>query len=61
MRTNSRIFGFLSLFLCGLAVTHAEKSSALEQDYPAKPVHIVEPFGLEIDLICWPVPWLEAL
>jgi tripartite-type tricarboxylate transporter receptor subunit TctC len=27
-------------------VTHAEKSSALEQNYPAKPVHIVEPFGL---------------
>jgi tripartite-type tricarboxylate transporter receptor subunit TctC len=27
-------------------VTGAEKSYALEQDYPAKTVHIVEPFGL---------------
>jgi tripartite-type tricarboxylate transporter receptor subunit TctC len=27
-------------------VTHAAASSALEQNYPAKPVHIIEPFGL---------------
>ena len=27
-------------------MTHAANSSALEQDYPAKPVHIIEPFGL---------------
>jgi tripartite-type tricarboxylate transporter receptor subunit TctC len=27
-------------------VPHAEESSAFEQDFPAKPVHIVEPFGL---------------
>jgi tripartite-type tricarboxylate transporter receptor subunit TctC len=27
-------------------VTHAADSSALEQNYPAKPVHIIEPFGL---------------
>ncbi len=27
-------------------MTDAEKSYALEEDYPAKPVHIVEPFGL---------------
>jgi tripartite-type tricarboxylate transporter receptor subunit TctC len=27
-------------------VTHASNSSALEQNYPAKPVHIIEPFGL---------------
>src|SRR6202795_5283567 len=46
MRTNSSIVAFLSLLLVGFAVTHAEKSSALEQGYPAKPVHIVEPFGL---------------
>jgi tripartite-type tricarboxylate transporter receptor subunit TctC len=46
MRTNSRIVAFLSLLLAGFAVAHAEKSSALVQDYPAKPVHIVEPFGL---------------
>jgi tripartite-type tricarboxylate transporter receptor subunit TctC len=46
MRTTSTIVGFLSLLLVGFAVTHAEKSPALEQDYPAKPVHIVEPFGL---------------
>jgi tripartite-type tricarboxylate transporter receptor subunit TctC len=39
-------FTFLSLLLVGCAVTHAEKSSALEQNYPAKSVHIVEPFGL---------------
>src|ERR1700682_6489360 len=46
MRMNSRIVALLSLLLVGCAVTHAEKSPALEQDYPAKPVHIVEPFGL---------------
>src|ERR1700685_266295 len=46
MRTKCRIFTFLSLLLVGCAVIHAEKSSALEQNYPAKPVHIVEPFGL---------------
>jgi tripartite-type tricarboxylate transporter receptor subunit TctC len=46
MRTNSRIVAFLSLLLVSRAVTHAEKSSALEQDYPVKPVHIIEPFGL---------------
>src|ERR1700685_4502253 len=46
MRTKCRIFTFLSLLLVGCAVTHADKSSALEQNYPAKPVHIVEPFGL---------------
>ena len=27
-------------------MTHAANSSALDQDYPAKPVHIVDPFGL---------------
>ena len=36
----------LSALLVGGAVTHAANSSALEQDYPAKPVHIIEPFGL---------------
>ena len=46
MRTNSRIVGLLSLLFAGCAVIHAEKSSALDQTYPAKPVHIVEPFGL---------------
>src|ERR1700750_53494 len=46
MRTNSRIVAFLSLLLVGCALTHAEKSPALNQDYPVKPVHIVEPFGL---------------
>ena len=30
----------------GCAVTHAANSSALERDYPAEPVHIIEPFGL---------------
>ena len=46
MRTNSRTIPFLSLLLVGFAVAYAEKSSALEHDYPAKAVHIVEPFGL---------------
>jgi tripartite-type tricarboxylate transporter receptor subunit TctC len=46
MRTNSRIVAFPSLLLVGSAVTDAEKSYALQEDYPAKPVHIVEPFGL---------------
>ena len=27
-------------------MTHATNSSALERDYPTKPVHIIEPFGL---------------
>ena len=27
-------------------MTHAANSSALERDYPTKPVHIIEPFGL---------------
>jgi len=27
-------------------VTHTVNSSALEQNYPARPVHIIEPFGL---------------
>src|SRR5450631_4720717 len=46
MRTTIRIVTFLSLLLVGYAVTQAANSSALEQDYPAKPVHIIEPFGL---------------
>jgi tripartite-type tricarboxylate transporter receptor subunit TctC len=45
MRTSTRIVAFLSLLLVGYAVTHAANASALEQDYPAKPVHIIEPFG----------------
>jgi tripartite-type tricarboxylate transporter receptor subunit TctC len=46
MRASARIVAFLSLLLVGCAVTYAADSSALEQDYPAKPVHIIEPFGL---------------
>jgi len=46
MRTSARIVAFLSLLLVGGAVTYAADSSALEQDYPARPVHIIEPFGL---------------
>src|SRR3984893_1897463 len=46
MRTRARIVAFLSLHIVGCAVTYAADSSALEQDYPAKPVHIIEPFGL---------------
>jgi tripartite-type tricarboxylate transporter receptor subunit TctC len=46
MRPNTRIVAFLSLLLVGCAATHAANSSVLEQDYPTKPVHIIEPFGL---------------
>jgi tripartite-type tricarboxylate transporter receptor subunit TctC len=46
MRTITRIVAFLSLLFAGCAVTHAANSSASKQDYPAKPVHIIEPFGL---------------
>ena len=46
MRTNSGIVAFLSLLFVSCAVIRAEKSSASEQDYPVKAVHIVEPFGL---------------
>src|SRR3979411_3122621 len=46
MRTSAKVVALLSLFILGCALTHAADSSALDQDYPAKPVHIVEPFGL---------------
>jgi tripartite-type tricarboxylate transporter receptor subunit TctC len=46
MRTSIRIVTVLSLLLVGCEVTHAANSSSLEQDYPAKPVRIIEPFGL---------------
>jgi len=46
MKTNTGIVEFLSRLLIGCAVIHAASSSALEPDYPAKPVHIIEPFGL---------------
>jgi tripartite-type tricarboxylate transporter receptor subunit TctC len=45
MRTIISIVAFLSLFLVGCAV-YAADPSALEQDYPVKPVRIIEPFGL---------------
>ena len=43
--SESRNVGLLSLLFAGCALIHAEKSSALDQAYPAKPVHILEPFG----------------
>jgi tripartite-type tricarboxylate transporter receptor subunit TctC len=46
MRTNTRIVVFYLLLLVGCAVTQAENSYALKQDYPAKSVRIIEPFGL---------------
>jgi tripartite-type tricarboxylate transporter receptor subunit TctC len=46
MGSSTKIVAFLSLPFVGLAATHAANSSALERDYPAKTVHIVEPFGL---------------
>src|SRR5258708_31802082 len=45
MRAIARIVAFLSLLLVGCAV-YAADLSALKQDYPAKPVRIIEPFGL---------------
>ena len=46
MKASIRIVAFRSLLLLSCVVTHAANSSAQEQDYPAKPVHIIEPFGL---------------
>jgi tripartite-type tricarboxylate transporter receptor subunit TctC len=47
MRAIARIVAFLSLLLVGCAVYAADLSaSALKQDYPVKPVRIIEPFGL---------------
>jgi len=46
MRTSARIVAFLSPLLLGCSLTYAADSSASEQIYPAKPVHIIEPFGL---------------
>src|SRR6266700_8307859 len=46
MRTSTRIVALLSLLLVGRAATYAADSSALKQDYPDRPVHIIEPFGL---------------
>src|SRR5208282_2380757 len=46
MRTSAKVVVFLSFLLLGCAVTYAADSSALKQDYPAKPVRIIEPFGL---------------
>jgi len=45
MRTST-IVALLPLLLVGCAVTHAENSSAMGQYYPAKPVRVIEPFGL---------------
>jgi tripartite-type tricarboxylate transporter receptor subunit TctC len=44
VRTSTRVVAFLSLVGC--AVIHAAISSASQQNYPAKPVRIIEPFGL---------------
>jgi tripartite-type tricarboxylate transporter receptor subunit TctC len=46
MRTRTRIVALSWPLLVGFAMTHAANSSASEQNYPAKPVHIIEPFGL---------------
>jgi len=45
MRAIARIVAFLSPLLVGGAV-YAAGLSALKQDYPVKPVRIIEPFGL---------------
>jgi tripartite-type tricarboxylate transporter receptor subunit TctC len=46
MGSSSEFVAFLSLLFVGCAVTHAADSSALGQDYPAKAIHLIEPFGL---------------
>jgi tripartite-type tricarboxylate transporter receptor subunit TctC len=46
MRTSAKVIAVLALLLLGCAVTYAAGRSALKQDFPAKPVHIIEPFGL---------------
>src|SRR5712672_3228983 len=46
MKTSAKVIAFISRFILGCAVTYAADSSALKQDYPARPVHIIEPFGL---------------
>ena len=46
MGSCNEIVAFLSLLFVGGAVTQAANSSVVQQDYPAKPVHIIEPFGL---------------
>src|SRR5882762_15495 len=46
MGSSTGIVGFLSRLLVGCAMAQAVNSAALEQVYPAKPVHIIEPFGL---------------
>src|SRR5258707_4288696 len=46
MGSSNEIVAFLSLLFVVCAVTHAANLSVVQQDYPAKPVPIVEPFGL---------------
>jgi tripartite-type tricarboxylate transporter receptor subunit TctC len=46
MGSSNEIVAFLSVLFLGCAVTHAANASVVEQDYPDKPVHIIEPFGL---------------
>ena len=46
MGSSIEFVAFLSLLFVGCAVTKATDSSELGQDYPAKPVRIIEPFGM---------------
>jgi tripartite-type tricarboxylate transporter receptor subunit TctC len=46
MGSSIEFVAFLSLLFVGCAVTNATDSSELGQDYPAKPVRIIEPFGM---------------
>jgi tripartite-type tricarboxylate transporter receptor subunit TctC len=46
MGPSTEFVALLSFLFLGCAVTHAADSSALGQKYPAKTVHIIEPFGL---------------
>jgi tripartite-type tricarboxylate transporter receptor subunit TctC len=46
MGSSIEFVAFLPLLFVGCAVTNAADSSELGQDYPAKPVRIIEPFGM---------------
>ncbi|MGB8693408.1 MAG: tripartite tricarboxylate transporter substrate-binding protein [Steroidobacteraceae bacterium] len=46
MRTSAKVVAFLVFLLPDCAVTYAAHSPAAEQGFPARPVLIIEPFGL---------------
>jgi hypothetical protein len=40
----------------GNVMSEAANGPALAEDYPTKPVQLIEPFGTAVDLICWRAP-----